>query len=74
MKKFVIRYTRIPTNYNTPHNALVEAETPELASQLLHHRLGDFNGVREHVYGEPVEYVPPPSAGRVLSYDHENSY
>jgi hypothetical protein len=66
MKRYAIRYVRIPTNYNTPRAAVVEAESPEIVLELLKHKLGDHSGVNNHVYGEPAEYVPPASKGHVL--------
>jgi hypothetical protein len=66
MTKYAIRYARIPTNYNDTRVALVEAETPEIAKQLLAHQLGDHSGVRNYVIGDPEVYQPVESKGRVL--------
>jgi hypothetical protein len=37
------------------------------ALELLKHRLGDHSGVHNHKYGEPQEYVPPQSKGRIIT-------
>lgn len=67
MKQYAIRYTRIPTHYNDTYVAVVEAETPEDAAEVLKHSLGDHSGVRNHVYAEPVEYIAPVSKGKVIT-------
>jgi hypothetical protein len=69
MKRYAIAYTRIPTHYNDSRVAVVEAESPQDALELLQHRLGDHSGVRNHVYEDPKEYVPPASKGRIVSLD-----
>jgi hypothetical protein len=69
MKRYAIKYTRIPTNYNDSRVAVVEAESPLDASELLQHRLGDHSGVRNHVYADPKEYLPPASKGRIVTLD-----
>jgi hypothetical protein len=71
MKRYAVKYTRIPTNYNPSANAVVEAESPEAALELLRHQLGDFNGVYNHVLGTPVEYVPPASKGRIVTMNYQ---
>jgi hypothetical protein len=67
MTRYAIRYTRIPTHYNDPRVAVVEAESPQDALELLQHRLGDHSGVRNHVYADPKEYLPPASKGRIVT-------
>lgn len=67
MKQYAIKYTRIPTNYNDSHVAIIEAEDPDLALELLRHSLGDHTGVHNHVYGHPAEYVPPKSQGKIIT-------
>jgi hypothetical protein len=69
MKRYAIKYTRIPTNYNDSRVAVVEAESPEDALELLKHRLGDHSGVRNHVYADHKEYQPPVSKGRIVTLD-----
>lgn len=66
MKRYAIRYARIATNHAETFAAVVEAETPELAVQLLRHHLGDHSGVSIYQYSEPVEYVPPASKGQII--------
>lgn len=74
MTKFRIRYVRIPTAYSQRNAAVVEAETAELAVQVLAYQLGDkepqWNGDRYsgsmYVYYVPEEWNPPP--GRVLTF------
>jgi hypothetical protein len=72
MKKYAILYHRRPTNYHDKKVAIVEAESPEAALELLMHALGDHSGVRNHSYGVPKEYVPPQSQGRVITLDNKN--
>jgi hypothetical protein len=67
MIKYAITYCRIPTNYNDKAVAVVEAESPDDALELLRHKLGDHSGVHNYVIGEPHEYVPPKSAGRIIT-------
>jgi hypothetical protein len=67
MTRYAIRYTRIPTHYNDSRVAVVEAESPHDAIELLQHRLGDHSGARNHVYADPTEYVPPTSKGRIVT-------
>lgn len=67
MKRYAIRYVRIPTNFNDTSVAVVEAESPELALELLKHQLGDHSGVRNYQYSEPTEYVPPASKGKIIT-------
>jgi hypothetical protein len=67
MKQYAITYQRRPTNYNDAHVAVVEAESPEAALELLMHSLGDHSGVCNHSYGEPKEYQPPISKGRIIT-------
>jgi hypothetical protein len=69
MKRYSIKYTRIPTHHNSPRAAVVEAESPNDALELLKHRLGDHSGVRNHVYEDPKDYVPPSSKGRIIALD-----
>jgi len=68
--KWMVRYTRIPTNYNDAKNALVEAETADLARQLVQHQLGDFNGVHNYSVETPRPYEPPPD-GKIITLNHD---
>ncbi len=67
MTKYAITYWQKPTHYNRPRIAVVEAESAELALELLKHNLGDHSGVQNYKYSEPTEYVPPKSAGRIVT-------
>jgi hypothetical protein len=67
MTRYAIQYTRIPTHYNDSRVADVEAESPQNALELLQHRLGDHSGVRNHVYADSKEYLPPASKGRIVT-------
>jgi hypothetical protein len=67
MTRYAIQYTRIPTHYNDSRVAVVEAESPQNALELLQHRLGDHSGVHNHVYADPKEYLPPVSKGRITN-------
>jgi hypothetical protein len=69
MKRYAIKYTRIPTHFNASRVAVVEAESPQDALELLQHKLGDHSGVRNHVYADPNEYVPPASKGQIITLD-----
>jgi hypothetical protein len=73
MKRYAIRYVRMPTNYHDVFVAVAEAETPALALELLQHRLGDHSGVRNYNYSEPEEYREPASRGRVISLNEGES-
>lgn len=65
--QWVVPYTRMPTNYNETHRARVEAETPELARELVRESLGDRGpGLDNFVVGEAAPYVPVESKGRVV--------
>ena len=67
MTRYAILYTRIPTHYKDSRVAVVEAESPHNALELLQHRLDDHSGVRNHVYADPKEYLPPVSKGRIVT-------
>ena len=70
MKRYAVRYTRMPTNYHDTHVAVVEAETPELALELLKHRLGDQHGMTQDEILRGIEAMQkiqsqnPPSSNR----------
>ncbi len=66
LARYAITYQRMPLAYHDKQAAVVEAETPALALELLQHELGDHTSVKNHVYSEPVVYVPPASRGRVV--------
>jgi len=53
--------------YNRPQVAIVEAESPEDALELLKHGLGDHSGVKNHAYDPVIECVPPTSKGRIIT-------
>lgn len=66
MTQYTVKYTRIPTNYNDSHTAIVEANTPEDARELVKRQLGDI-GVRNYVIQPAQEYKPEPINGRIIS-------
>jgi hypothetical protein len=49
MTRYAIRYTRIPTHYNDSRVAVVEAESPHDAIELLQH------GENDHYWQELTE-------------------
>ena len=53
--------------YNRPQVAIVEAESPEDALELLKHGLGDHSGVKNHAYDPVIECVPRTSKGRIIT-------
>jgi hypothetical protein len=71
MTRYSIKYTRIPTAYHDSAVAVVEAENPQNALELLRHKLGDHSGVRNYVFGEVAEYIPPVSEGKIVSLGGE---
>jgi hypothetical protein len=72
MKRWTINYWRKPTNLNSRQRALVEAETPEDATELLRRQLNDVQpDDRLYWYQTPVE-VPESSTpvGKVIQTDY----
>jgi hypothetical protein len=67
LKRYSIAYTRRPTHFNTRQSALVDAESPEVAMQLLMDNLGDRGDVQNHSYEKPELYEAPKSRGQVFS-------
>ena len=67
LNKFIIRYCKMPTNYNDPRNAIVEAEDAEMARKLVLDKLGEGNGVENYVVDVAKPHEPPKSAGKVLT-------
>jgi hypothetical protein len=68
LQRFVVCYTRIPTNFNPTHRALVDAETAELARALIVEQLGDHqNTLPNYVVDLGVPYMPVVSAGKIHS-------
>lgn len=67
LRRFVVCYTRIPTNYNPTQRALVDAETPELARDLIAEQLGDRqNPMPNYVITHGVPHEPPTTNGRIV--------
>lgn len=64
MKKIVVTFTRIPTNYHDPQSLVVEAETPDDAIKIVQDHLRDHGSMRNYSY-YTSDYVPPP-AGKIL--------
>jgi len=68
LRRFVVCYTRIPTNFNPTQRALVDAETPELARDLIAEQLGDRqNKLPNYVISLGVPHDPPASKGSIVS-------
>jgi hypothetical protein len=66
MKKFVVRYVRIPTNFNPDMRVIVEANSPEDAAAIVRDHVGDNGpGLCNYVIDNGVPYTPPP-AGRIV--------
>ena len=66
MNRYTVRYHRIPTNYNDPANAVVEAESSSIAREIVRQQLGEGNGVRNYVIHEAEPYVPVETEGRII--------
>jgi hypothetical protein len=64
MRKFIVTYTRIPTNYNDPVSVVVEAATESDARAIVKDHLRDFASLTGYTY-EVKLYTPPP-AGKIL--------
>jgi len=69
MKRWLVTYTRIPTNYNDDHTLVIEAESAADAVMLAKHHLADLGDLSRNAY-KAREFVPPP-AGRVMSVCRE---
>jgi hypothetical protein len=68
LRRFVVCYTRIPTNFNPTHRAIVDAETPEMARNLIREKLGDWqNALPNYVVNLGEPYVPPESSGAIVT-------
>jgi hypothetical protein len=68
LRRFVVCYTRTPTNFNPTQRALVDAETPELARDLVAEQLGDRQNKRPcYVIALGVPHEPPASKGSIVS-------
>ncbi len=65
MSKFVVTFTRCPTNYNSPQSRIVEARTDENAILIVKHSLKDLGGMSDYVY-EVKPYTLPP-AGKIVA-------
>jgi hypothetical protein len=66
MQTWIIRYAKCPTNYNEWRNAIVEAETSDVAYQTLRIALGDINGLHNYSLQDVKAYTPPVSPGKVI--------
>lgn len=71
LKKFLVEYTRIPTNYSNTSCAIVEADNASDAVTLLKRQLGDLSSLSTYHY-VAKEHKPEPVAGRVVSLDASN--
>lgn len=68
MKKFAVRYTKCPTDFNRQHSAVVEANNPEDARELLSRYLGeDRASVSRYVIQKAFEYNPKPIEGKIVT-------
>lgn len=77
LQTWTIKYTAIPTAYNRPQVARVEAATAADALALLLDQLRECYDTsrpqaytKNYVVQEPQAYVAPAVAGRVLSLSH----
>ena len=64
MTKFIVTYTRIPTNYNDPSSLVVEAATEDDAVAIVRDHLRDFASLRNFVYA--VKPYTPPPPGKIM--------
>lgn len=71
MKTWIVRYTKIPTNYNEEQTALVEAKTDTDATRLVGRQLGEhLRSLRAYAI-TVVEYEEPePIEGEILTMHH----
>lgn len=71
MKTYTIHWTMVPTNFNTPRAATVEAENPKDARTLFHDAMlksGVSNDkYTQYVIDDIIEYVKPEVKGSVLN-------
>lgn len=66
MKKFVVAYARIPTNYNPTQRLVVEAETEADARVIVRDHVGDNGPGLANYDIQKVELYKPPPAGRIV--------
>jgi len=68
MKRYQIGYTRIPTNYNQTRTALIDANSPEDARELLIQKLDETaSGSCQFDIEKAYEYKRPKVEGTVVS-------
>lgn len=71
MKKWVVSYTKVPTNYNEEQVALVEAETGEDAEKLVSRRLGEhLTKLTGYVIEARAYEEPKPIQGEIVTMNH----
>lgn len=74
---WLVSYSRIPTDFNDDHAAIVHAETAEDAQELVRRQLGDrlimdAGGLRNYYVRTPQPYVEPPEIdGEILTMNHQ---
>lgn len=64
MNKYVVTYTRTPTNFNSPTSLVVEAASGPDAVKIVRDSLRDLGTWPNYDY-KHQPYEPPP-AGRIL--------
>jgi len=72
--KWVVAYTRMPTNHNPTERMLVEAESAAVAVELVREALGDRGpGLSNFAVGPAELHKPVEGEGRVLGYYDSDS-
>lgn len=66
LTRFLVEYTRIPTNSYSTNCAVVESDTGLNAIELLKRRLSDLSSLSTYHYTYEV-YDPKPIVGEVIS-------
>lgn len=64
MEKFLVEYTKIPTNFNDTHTMVVEAESEFDARTIAKHHLNDLGSLDRNDYRVRPYEAPP--RGRVV--------
>jgi len=68
MRQYLVRYTRIPTNYNPQESMLVEAESPEDARELVRRELGeDRRELAKYFVEKAQPYNPRAIKGKIIN-------
>lgn len=71
MEKWLVSYTRVPTNFNDEQVALVEAKTETDAERLVSRRLGEhLTRLTGYVITARAYEEPEPVEGQIKTMNH----